>query len=177
MTRFTHRALLVLVVASLVAGAGFAATASDNQAVTLNIDEVAEITAGADITMTIVGTGTPGTQPADPTDSSSHLQYTSIVDTGTRKVQAKLAAATVPAGTSLLLTASGLGAAEGTAAAQITLSITDQDLITGIGSVATGANASDGPQLDYVWQIDDMTALDHGNDATVTVTFTLTAEA
>lgn len=172
-----RRISLALLSSLLIASAGYAASDSDNQTVNLNINEVAEITAGATVTMTIVGTGTPGTKPANPTESTSHLQYTSIVDTGVRKIQAKLAAATVPAGTSLKLTASGLDAGEGTAASQITLSTSDQDLITAIGSVFTGAGASEGPQLDYVWSIDTMGSLDFGADAVATVTFTLTAEA
>ena len=171
------RISIALLASLLVASAGYSASDSDNQTVNLNINEVAEITAGATVTMTIVGTGTPGTQPVNPTDSSSNLQYTSIVDAGVRKIQAKLVAATVPAGTSLKLTASGLGAGEGTATSQITLSTTDQDLITGIGSVATGAAATDGPTLDYVWSINTMGSLDFGADAVATVTFTLTAEA
>ena len=175
MTRF-QKTLLAALASFLAAGAGFAATSSDTQDVTLNIDEVAEITAGANITMTIVGTGVPGTPPANPTDTSSHLQYTSIVDAGLRKVQAKLSVGSAPAGTSLKLTAVPL-AGQGTAAGEITLSTTDQDLIGSIGSVATGAGASDGPELDYEWSIDTLSSLDFSNDVTVTVTFTLTAEA
>ena len=174
------RTFFLVPILAVVATAGYAATATDNQTVTLNINEVAELTAGANITMTIVGTGTPGTQPANPTDSTSHLQYTSIVDSPlseARKIQVKLAAANVPAGTSLKLTASSLAAGEGTAATQVTLTTLDQDLITAIESVATGALATNGPTLDYVWSIDTMTSLDFGSDAVVTVTFTLTAEA
>ena len=170
--------LFVLLVIGLVASAGHAATASDTQVVTLNIDEVAELTAGAGFTLTIVGSGTPGAAPANPTNSATNLQYTSIVDIGTRKISAKLGTGdAAPAGTSLKLTASGLAASEGTAAVQITLSTTAQDLITLIGSVNTGSAATDGPAMDYVWSIDDVTLLDFGNDTSVTVTFTLSAAA
>ena len=100
------------------------------------------------------------------------------MDIGVRKITAKLGVGdAAPAGTSLKLTASGLAANEGTAAAQITLSTTDQDLITAIGSVNTGSAATDGPTMDYVWSIDDVTQLDFGNDTSVTVTFTLSAES
>ena len=178
MHRSVKLSLLVVLASLLVAGVGFAATDNDVQVVTLDIDEVAEITAGADITLTIVGTGTPGMQPVDPTSSATHLQYTSIVDASTRKVLVKLAAPdTVPAGTSLHVTASApFASGAGASTGSVELTTSDQELITGIGSVATGDLEDDGPQLDYVWEIEDMTLLDFGNDDVATVTFTLTAE-
>ena len=94
--------LFVLLVIGLVASAGYGATASDTQLVTLNIDEVAELMAGAGFTLTIVGSGTPGAAPANPTNSLTNLQYTSIIDIGTRKITAEIGIGdTIPAGTSL----------------------------------------------------------------------------
>ena len=167
--------LFVLLVIGLVASAGHAATATDDQVVTLNINEVAELTAGADFTLTIIGTTTPGAVPVNPANVATNLQYTSIVDAAkTRQITAKLGTGNVvPAGTSLKLTATGLAAGEGTAAAQITLSTADQPLITAIGSMFTGSATSDGPVMSYLWTIDTIGSVKFDDDQVVTVTFTL----
>lgn len=165
-----HTKTLMLLLAVLLVAAAGQAQVTDDQTVTLTVSEIAEIAVSGNISMTISGTGTAGTQPTDPTDSSSTLQYTSTVDgTNVRAITAEISAGSVPSGTSLDLDASSFGANEGSSAGPITLSGTAANLITGIGSVATGAT---GPTLDYTWSIDDMTALVIGTDP-VTVTFTL----
>ena len=78
-----------------------------------------------------------------------------------------------PAGTSLLLEATSVPASSGTAAGQITVDATAKNLITGIGSTATGTGAN-GAALTYTFSVDDPSALVVGDNKTVTLTFTLT---
>jgi hypothetical protein len=113
--------------------------------------------------------------PTGSSDTSKILQYTSLVAAGTtRNVTAAWGGAdSAPAGTALLLEATSVPGGCGTAAGQITVSDIAQNIITGIGSCATGTGAS-GAQLQYDLDITAVGSLVVGDSSTVTITFTLT---
>ena len=162
--------LLVLV---LVTPSALAETRTGIQLVALGVEEIAAIKVGPDFSMTIVGRGTPDLTPAYSRNSSTHLQYTAIVGTEAKSIQASISAGAVPTGTSLKLSASGFGTNEGNSAGELVLDRTPSDLVTGITSCATGAAAGDGPTLSYTWSIDDAESLDLAAETSVTITFVL----
>ena len=174
---------LLVTAAALMATAAGAYAASDTAShdIVLEVREIAVIGLNdtSAITLRTAGTVTPGADPstaADDTDSSKLLQYTSIVPgSATRNITVALGATGVPAGTELSLEATQMPAAAnvGVAAGRVVLSSTAANLITGIGSTATGTGTN-GVELTYSYRITDVSALATDDDATVTVTFTLT---
>jgi hypothetical protein len=54
------------------------------------------------------------------------------------------------------------------------MSSTAQNVVTGIGSCATGTTGTSGAQLAYVLSINTLTSLLAGDNHTVTITITLT---
>ena len=145
--------------------------------VTIIINPVAALAvAGGNITLTVLAPATGGQAPANPTNSTCYLQYTSSLATGqTRTVTAAWGGAdAAPAGCSLLLQASPTGGAEGSTAGQKTISSIAQIMITGISRCATGTGATDGANLAYTLSIDTFTSLVAGESQSATLTFTLT---
>jgi hypothetical protein len=130
---------------------------------------------GGNPTLTVVAPAQGGATPANPTSNVNYAQYTSTVPSATtRRLQANWGGAdAAPAGCSLLLTAAPAGG-QGTTAGQITMSATAQNIVTGIGSCATGITATSGAQLTYVLSINSLTSLVAADNHTVTITITLT---
>ncbi|MGQ9779876.1 MAG: hypothetical protein ACUVRM_08380, partial [Bacillota bacterium] len=160
-------------------GVSEAVSDTATQSVTMTVNEIAVIdVAGGNVTLTITAPTQGGAPPANPTNNSTYLQYTSTVPTATtRKITAAFGATDAPpTGTSLKLSAT-VPAGMGTAAPQLTLSSTAGDLVTGIGSVYTGTGTTNGAQLNYTLSIDNFSQLVVGESKTVTVTFTLTDAA
>jgi hypothetical protein len=158
-----------------LAGLMFAA-ATATQTVTMQIASISVLgTTGNPATLAVSAPGTAGATPANPTSNTTYAQYTSTVAAGvTRRLQANWGASdAAPAGCSLLLTATP-GSGQGTTANQITMSSTAQNIVTAIGSCATGTTASSGAQLAYTLSINTMTSLVAGDNHTVTITLTLT---
>jgi hypothetical protein len=127
------------------------------------------------ITLTTVAPAVGGNAVTGQTDSSKLLQYTSAAPTGqTRRITAAWGGSdSAPAGTALRLQVTG---GCGTAGAQITLSSTAQNIVTAIGSCATGTGAN-GAALTYTFAVTNINNLVVGSSSTVTVTFTLTDAA
>jgi len=156
-----------------------AETSSDDSTVNVNISEIAMVAAGEPGDLVInAGAISAGDAPfVSSADSTSKLDYTSIVVTGeTRIIKAKLDA--VVDGCNLALTCAqlvdGTGTADGTVgtvAAITALTTSDQDLITGIGSCNSGDT---GAALTYTLTIDDIANVKAADNA-LTVTFTITA--
>ena len=170
--------IIALSVAFLFAGLGvlLADTSADTHDVTISILEVALL--GVDdnstITLTTVAPGTAGDDVTGQTNSAKYLHYTCLNATSAeRLIDAQLSAA-APAGTALLLTATPAGG-EGTGAGQVTLdNASATNIITAIGSVATGSTVgTDGANLAYALSITDVASLVVGGGSTITVTFTL----
>ena len=132
-------------------------------------------------TLTFAAPAEAGDAVADVTSNGSWINYTSIIASGsTNKVTAEISAGSVPTSTTLKVVAAADASAGdgtvGTPAAQITLSGTAQDLITGIGSCYTGDGSSAGHNLTYTWSVDaDGYASVATANASLTVTYTITA--
>jgi hypothetical protein len=155
------------------AWAGFSGDKASH-AVTLSVGEVCMI--GLNSTAGIALHTNPGTAggvpPTGSMDSSKSLWYTSVVPHGgTRRITANWGATDqAPNGTSLHVRVTSMPSQSGTAADQIRLGSEPRDIITGIGSCATGADAV---KLLYTFTIDDVSGLIQGETRTVVVNFTL----
>lgn len=165
---------LLLVVA--LSAQGFADSDSASHDVTLQVNEIAliDLNDASAITLTTNAPAAGGAGVLGDSDSSKLLQYTSLVaSTVTRRITVNLSGSAVPAGTLLYLEATSVPANCGTAGGQLTLSTTAANLISGIGSCATGVGAN-GAALTYTFHIDDVNQLVVGSTSSITVNFTLT---
>jgi len=132
---------------------------------------------GNPATLAVSAPAQGGATPANPSSNTTYAQYTSTVAPSvTRRLQANWGATdAAPAGCSLLLTATpAVLPNQGTSSGQITMSSTAANIVTAIGSCATGTGATNGAQMAYVLSINTMTSLVAGDNHTVTVTITLT---
>ena len=175
------RVKAILVVGLFVcglAGLGWAQSTATHD-VTININEIAEINVnGSAVTLTVTAPGTGGSNPQGDSNSDAQLQYTSVVSGTTRNISAKISSGSVPNGVALAVQPTGTpGSNEGTYGSAVTLDATDQNIVTGIESCATGITASDGATLGYTLSVTDPTQLNYGSDTTVTITYTLTDDA
>ena len=163
-----------------VAGAAMPATDAAANDVKITIKEIALIDLNGATTVVLVSPEPTvgGQSPPDDTDLTKKLQYTSVVTPGlTRNITIEWGNGDVsPAGTSLRAAVSGIPAGCGTAAGQVTVSSTAQNLITGIGGCSTGTGAS-GVDVQYSLTVDDASLLVAGTSTSVTITFTLTSDA
>ena len=158
-------------------------TNTDNHTIAITIPEVAildlEATAGKNITMNFTAPTEAGLPiVAASNNSAIWLNYSSIksVVDATRKVSVKIDAAI--AGVTLKVTAAayaGNGAGTtGTPSTQLTLTATEQDIISGIGSAYTGTGISNGHQLTYNLTAEDANYANLSASAnTVIVTYTI----
>ena len=172
------KTLLVGIVLALgLAGLTFAQSTA-SQTVTMQISAISVLgVTGNPAALVVSAPALGGDTPSNPTSNTTYARYTSTVSTGvTRRLQANWAVANVaPAGCSLLLTAQPAALPnQGTTAGQITMTSTATNIVTGIGSCATGTTATSGAQLTYVLSVNTMTALIAGENHTVTITLTLT---
>ena len=169
--------ILVLVTIGLAA---WAVTDTATQTFNVDVNSIAVIDVTAPpVDLAITAPLTGGADPVSASDSTTYAQYTSTVSSKTRKITAEISAGSLPGGTTLNLEATGIpGANEGTYVGGGVDLIGVKDIITGIGSCATGTLDTDGAQLTYTLSITDgiVTDLvaDEGNP--ITVTLTLTAE-
>ncbi len=172
--------ILGTVLAVLAIGLVGAATTT-SQSVQMQVNEICLIgVTGAPAALVITPPATGGQTPANATDNSTYLIYTSTVVAGkSRAITAAWGASdAAPAGCSLKLTATPAGATnQGATAGQITLASTAKNIVTTIKSCATGNAAGNGARLAYVLSVDDATALVANDSKTVTITFTLTDAA
>ena len=148
-----------LAMVGMAFGANAQDGASDNHNVTIVINEHfildIEPNASKDITMTFTPPTEAGNALNAPSNNTSlWLNYSSIVSTAeTRTITVKSAAA-IPAGLEIKVTASATatisgGGTGGTGGTEITLSTSDQTIVSGIGSVYTGTGSGSGNQLTY----------------------------
>ena len=111
------------------------------------------------------------------------MNYSSIIGSTTepsRDVTVAITTGTVPGGMTLKVVAAadaGNGAGTmGTPTAEVTLSSTAQDIVTGVGSCYTGNGTSNGHQLSYTLTLTapaNYGDLDFDDATTLTVTYTL----
>jgi hypothetical protein len=172
------KTLLVGIVCALgLAGLIFGAAVA-TQTVTMQIGAISVLgIAGGSVTLAVAAPAQGGASPANPTSTATYAQYTSTVPSATtRRLQANWGVAdAAPAGCSLQLTVTPAALPnQGTTAGQITMTSTATNIVTGIGSCATGITATSGAQLAYVLSIDSLTSLVAADNHTVTITITLT---
>ena len=158
-------------------------TNSDNHTIGIAIPEVAlldlEASAGKNITMNFTAPTEAGLPITGANDNNTiWLNYSSIksITDATRKVSVSIDAAV--AGVTIKVTAAadaGSGAGtKGTASAQLTLTTTAQDIISGIGSAYTGTGVNKGHQLTYNLTAEDANYANlSASTNTVTVTYTI----
>ena len=169
--------LLIALLLFCYAGVGQAQdTDTDVHTVTININDIAIIDLeGGDITLALTAPDDAGDDPVYDEDATCYLNYTSVVASGAeKKITAQITTGTVPAGADLKLTAAP-AAGEGTSGGQVTLDdLAAKNVITAIGSCATGTGANDGAQLTYRLDVEDVTALLASTNNDVDVTYTIT---
>lgn len=152
-------ALLVLGLATL----GSAQIRSESHNINFTIGnifvlDVDNAGASTDVGITISDPVNPGAQPAVAyTNNVNYLNYTSVVENAkTHKISAKLTDTLPGVAIHVIATAptSGYGS-KGTSGGLLTLSKTDQTVISAIGSCWTGIGGSDGALLTYSITFDD----------------------
>ena len=154
-----------------------AASDTANQTFTLSVLDICVLgVTGNPGTLTIQAPASGGETPANPTDESTYTVYTSVVGAAQARVMTAQwgGSDAAPAGCSLKMVISEIaGTNEGSAAAEITVSASAQNIITGIGSCATGVGVG-GAKLKYTLSLDTMTSLVAGSSESVTITLTMT---
>ena len=127
--------------------------------------------------------GLPVDFAAGASNSDLWINYSSIKDSAnaTRSIAAKISSGTLPAGMTLTVTAGAdAGNGDGTvgsSAGAVSLTTSDQDVITGIGSAYTDDGASNGHNLTYGLAITtgagNYALLDASNNTTIEITYTI----
>ncbi len=152
----------------------------------LQLPEVALIdTDHAPITLTLTTSNAGESIASSDSNSDMYVKVTSLVPAGTnRDISAKITG-TVPTGTKLTLSSAAATAANSAGTlgspvgSAITLSSSDQNIVTGIGSCYTGTGSTDGYQLTYTWALDNPSVnfgnLEANASTTITVYLTITA--
>lgn len=183
-TTFKISLLAALAICSLQFKAFAQDTQTDNHQITVVIPNIAlldlETSVAKNFTATYVQptpleAGEKINTPANNTDL--WLNYSSIIPTTVTSRRVDVKASATVAGTNITVVAAaattGAGT-RGTPASTVTLTTSDQAVITGIGSAYTVTGASNGHRLTYAFSAADG---DYANlragSATVTVTYTL----
>ena len=182
--------LFVVGLMALVLSQALALTDTATQTIVLDIDEIAVVDVTGDpATATITAPGTGGLPPViSPADTSTYVQYTSIVDTlgSVRDLDAAVTAGTIPLGLDLDLVCLAINAGTGNCGSPVAGGVTFNNgslvggtIVDTIGSCYTGVGATDGAQLSYEWFITNVADLlggDSGVPITTTLTVTLTLQ-
>ena len=125
--------LSVLLIAAVLFGAcglAFAGTDS-NQTITYQVQAINEIAVSGNPGALIVNTAVPGSQPTAATDATT--SYSITTNNSDKKITGVLSAA-MPSNTALKLNLTA--PTGGSSAGQVTLTATDQDLVTDISTLA-----------------------------------------
>lgn len=183
-----------VILSGLLIAASFGATAQDDDDdshdIVIGVPSVALVDIeGASGTTINLGADAPTEAglPVDFSTGSSNsdlwINYSSIKDSAnaTRKISAKISTGTLPSGMTLSVTAgadAGNGdGTMGTSAGAVSLTTSDQDVITGIGSAYTDDGASNGHNLTYDLTLTggagNYAQLDASNNTTIEITYTI----
>ena len=173
--------LLAVCLLSVLCVSIYAASDSATHDVTMNVNEVVLIDLNNTGTLTLNTTAPAngGEDVTGETDNTSKLlQYTSLVAAATtRNIQVSWSGAldgACPAGTHLEVEANSVpGGCGSVVASGVTVSAVDQNVITAIGSCATGTGAS-GAVMEYRFVVDTVSSLVVGDTTSVRLVFTLT---
>lgn len=137
-------------------GGGSSATTSGDL-IELNITDYSLIQSNNAPVVLTLSTPVGGNALMTVTNSDVILKLSSLNPVSTsRQVTSKISSGSVPVGTILKVvsapcTTTNSGGNLGTVTQAITLSTTDQNIITGIGSCYTGTGIDDGFKLTYTW--------------------------
>ncbi len=180
--KLTHQLVIAVLIVSM--SIAYSDGLTDNHKVTIIIPEIAlldiEPQASKDITVTMTAPTEAGNPLASSTDKNLWLNVTSIVATGkTRNISVKINAPL--AGLNLKVASaayagSGFGS-WGTPQPQLTLTASDQTLVSGLKSGFTANGANNGYNLTYT--AEPVASNDFGDivssaGSEITVTYTLT---
>ena len=150
---------------------------SDAHTVTMTVDSIAVLSlTGGNVTLTVEAPAQGGQTPSSVSSNTNYLQYTSTVPSAQARALTVAwgASDAAPGGCSLKIQATPTGGSEGSTAGQVTITNSAQNVVTSVGSCATGTGGSDGAQLTYTLSVDDMSSLVAGESKQATVTYTLT---
>jgi hypothetical protein len=166
-------ALMAMATASFATGVNATATSSFNT----DVNEMAVLAiAGTAGDLVLAAPTIGGAAIVAVPSATTYAQYTSVITSGkTRILDAAITTGTIPAGTTLQLTAgttAGTGNV-GITAGQVTLTSTAASIVTGIGSCNTGTTATSGTNLSYVLSVSAIGSLVTTATNNITVTFTL----
>jgi hypothetical protein len=160
----------------------------DAHDITIQIPEVALLDIEPNGSTITIGPAAP-TEEGDPidftnaTNNTLWMNYSSIIGSTTepsRDVTVAITTGTLPGGMELkVLAAADAGGGAGTVGtptAEVTLSTTTQNIVTGVGSCYTGTGTTNGHQLTYTLSLSagNYADLDFDDATTLTVTYTLT---
>jgi hypothetical protein len=126
--------MILVSVVMIVSLVGLATAANHQVTVTVNAINEAAI-AGGNITLTI-STATAGSDPDNATNTTCTLAWT------TNEASKKITVATSEAAPTFTLRVLATGVSGGTAAAQVTLSTTATDFVTGVATTTGGCTLS-----------------------------------
>jgi len=174
---------LVFALVLFITGASYGQdSGTDSHTITVGIPEVAlvdvEPSASKDISLDYTAPTEAGLALTEATNSDLWLNYSSIKSTTnpTRSVTVKISQ-TIGGADLKVSAASDNGAGDGTVGtpgAEITLTTTDQILVSGIGSCYTGDGVSSGHNLTYSLDLGGTYAdLEAASSSPVTVTYTI----
>ena len=161
--------------------------ADDNHTVAISIPEVAILDLEGSTSVSLsVDAPTEAGEAVDFSNATNNdvwVNYSSIVGTSetSRTVAAKISSNAVPSGMLLKVTAgSDAGNGDGTmgtSSGTVTLTSSDQTVITGIGSAYTADGSTNGHQLTYALELDPTAGsyaqIDFDEDVTLTITYTI----
>ncbi len=175
--------LIILTNLSIVSAQDGSNTATN--VVSLGMPEVYMLASNsATVNLTLTPTTAGNAVVSSVADSTARVLISSVVaEAQTRTLTAKISAGSVPAGTYLNLVAQTPNATfvgtAGTFAAEIQLSATDQNIITGIGTCYSGTSSDDGYKMKYTYGVPESTEqydlIRASGGSAVTITFTLSA--
>ena len=172
-----RKIIVLLALLALTGASAFAASATANHPVQLNVPEIVMLNLNsiATVTLAVQPPASGGLPPTGQTDATKVLWYTAVnATTLHRNISVKWGGAdAAPAGTSLHVQATAVTSGCGTAGAAVTISSVAQNIVTAIPSCVTGQGAN-GASLTYTFQVDAPANLLVGDNHLVTVTYTLT---
>ena len=148
------------------------------QTVTMAVAEICSVNVTGSPGPLIVTLSENGSPLIEPTDSSTSIGFTSTVGQGRSRSISVLwqSGSQTPSGCELRLRAADpLGKGQGQSRGWVTLSDSPQDLISGIGSCATGGSAS-GLSLEFKLAVTNPSILQSGERTTALIILTLTDE-
>ena len=148
------------------------------QTVTMTVAEICSVSVNGNPGPLTVTSSEDGSHISEPTDSSTSIGFTSTVGRGRSRSISVLwqSGSRPPSGCELRLRAADpSGKGQGQSRGWIAVSDFPQDLISGIGSCATGGS-SPGLGLEFKLAVTNPTVLQSGERTTATVILTLTDE-